>query len=81
MTLSSLSAEIDSATREFRRLQGFRIVNGQYRQRNADVERLIVLTAERIARLWKFHGLIGAKETLDSFQRARDGSPVKQSSR
>lgn len=62
MMLASLTADLARAQAEFARLHSFRGMNGSYARRSAEVERLIGLHADRIARLHKFASMLRAKE-------------------
>lgn len=62
MTIASLNAEIEAARRQFTHLNaGRKSRRTHYERRSPDTERLIVLAAERVARLCRFKSYLYAK--------------------
>lgn len=57
MTVASLTEQIEQSLVEFRRLYA-----GPAKRRPAELNRLITLQAERIARLYRFRSMLLAKE-------------------
>ena len=68
MTLSSLDTAIQAAEREFERLNAGRHEQGNWRELPQDVERMIGVRADELARLRRFQAWFRVKSLLENKQ-------------